>query len=112
MANKSTNFYPIENKTIAFAASAASANVQFTQTFPNSSPAISPSSLEIMNATSVGVFVAWGVDNSVTATVASGYYVGPGVDKIIEIGSTMTWVAVIPIGSVTGNVFLTKGRGA
>jgi len=112
MTNKSTNFYPIESKTITFTASAASANVQFTTAFPNSDPAIYPSSLEIANRTTVDVFVAWGTSSAVAATVAGSYQVGPGVDKIIEIGGPNTWVAVIPLSVVTGNVYLTKGRGA
>ena len=110
MTNKSTKFFPIENKTITFAASAASANIEFITTFPNSSPAIYPSTLEVTNRLSVDAFIAWGTSNAIAATVAGSYHVAPNSTKIIEIGSANTWVAAIPASSATGSVYLAKGR--
>lgn len=110
MTNKSTNYFPIQNKTITWAAASNSQVVQFDAAFPNSSPSIYPSSLEINNATSVGMFVAW--DTATLSATSSGYYVGPGSVKVIEIGSLNQFVAVIPVGTVTGSVYMSKGRGA
>lgn len=114
MSYKSTNFFPIENKTINFAAETASERVEFTVATPANANGIKnySSSLKIANRTSVDVFVAWGTDNTIEATVADSYQVGPGTVEVIEIGDKYTWIAVIPISSATGNVFLSKGRGA
>lgn len=114
MARTTTNnFIPLESKTIAFVASATSANVQFTTTVnDNTGIARLPTSLEIANGMTVACFVSWGLDNTTTATAGS-YYCGPGVDKIIDLGSTTpAWVAVFPISSTTGSVYLTRGIGS
>lgn len=110
MSRQIRNFTPGENKTIAFSASAASANVQFT-TAPGD-PAKAPSNIEVNNALSVACFVAWGTDNTAAATVAGSYYVGPGVAKVIDIGAANTWVAIIPISSTTGSVYISRGAGS
>jgi len=112
MSTRINNFGPLQTKTIAFAASAASANTQFTTTSTMDSVAKIPTTIEIYNATSVIVFVAWGTDNTVAATVANSYPVGPGIDKVIDIPATATWVAVIPLSSVTGSVYISRGYGS
>lgn len=111
MSRALRNFFPIENQTVVFSSSAASANKQFTVTVPSSQPAVLPNSLEVMNALTVACFVAWGIDNTTAATVAGSYYVGAGVDKIIDIGEA-AWVAVIPISSTSGSVYLSRGLGS
>lgn len=111
MSRTIRNFIPIENKTIVYAASAASANVQFV-TNVSFDPVVLPDSIEIMNGLTVDVFVAWGTTNGVVATVAGSYHVGAGVDKIISIGSPNAWVAVIPASSATGNVYISRGIGS
>lgn len=111
MSRAVRNFTPIENRTIVFSSSALSANTQFTVVVPNSNPAVLPSQIEVMNALTVGCFIAFGTDNTTSATVASGYYVGPGVDKILDIG-LVAWIAVIPVSSTSGSVYISRGLGS
>lgn len=103
------NFYPLENHTLTWATSNTSQNVQFTLTFDTGGKI--PSSIEVSNALTVGVFVNMGVDNTVTATSAN-YYIGPGVDKIFDAGpSRPAWIAVMPISSTSGSVYISRGAG-
>jgi hypothetical protein len=70
--------------------------------------------IEITNQTNGWAFCNFGVQGVVTAaTVAAGYPVAPGSDKVITIADEVTGVSVIlASGATSGNVTFTRGSGA
>ena len=68
-----------------------------------------PSSVRVFNATSVTVFIQFGI-STVTATTANMPIPAGGVE-IFEIGPAVTYIAGIT-ASGTGTLYATTGRGA
>lgn len=107
MSRQLRNFNPIENKTIGLSGTSAASTTFSTKI---GDPAKLPSSITVYNATTVVIFVAWGV---ATATAdANGYAVGPGYKEIIDIGAVNDTVSVFPVSTVTGNVYVSRGMGS
>jgi hypothetical protein len=69
--------------------------------------------IEICNQTAAWAYVNFGVSGSVTAaTVATGYPVGPGADKIVSVSQECNGVSVIlAAGATAGSVSFTRGEG-
>lgn len=107
MSRQIRNFNPLENKTIGLSGTGA-ASVQFTSVVGD--PTKLPDNISVYNATTVVVFIVWGV-GSATAT-SSGYAVGPGMKEVIDIGAVNDTVSAIGVSTVTGNVYVSRGLGS
>lgn len=109
MSRSTKAFSPIENKSFALSSTTASGSVQFTVKKTATNGGDLPENIEVYNAlASLVIFVAWGV-GSATAD-STGYAVGPGQRVRINIGQADT-VAVIPVSSATGAVYIARGDG-
>jgi hypothetical protein len=100
----SSNFNPIENKTID--ATTTSQQVQFTAAKGIEGGIYNDTDLYILNESGSVAFVAWGLE-SATAT-SSSFAVGSGV-SVIDIADA-DFVAVM-LASGAGKVYLSKGKG-
>lgn len=116
MSRTIKTFAPLENKTITWAATFNSQAVTFTtqvslgSTFSQGSSTYFPSSLKIDNQTGVSVFVAHKAGSDPTAATTDYQVNADSPPIIIDIGQD-DHVAVIPIGSATGSVYLSHGLG-
>ena len=69
--------------------------------------------IEVCNTTSAWAYLNFGVFGAVTAaTVATGYPVAPGSDKVFSVDPEVSGASVIlAAGGVAGNVIFTRGEG-
>jgi hypothetical protein len=99
------------SSTVSLAATQTSGNVQL------SGVATGQSQCEIQNKdTANWAYVAFGKDNTVTATVPNGatggsYAVGPGQSKIVTVGTNALFAAAICDSGKTATLFFTVGYG-
>lgn len=64
----------------------------------------------IMNNGTATAWIGWGVDNTVTAAVATSIPIGPGVTEVLTPPPGTTYVAAIAAGA-TGKIYFTPGDG-
>jgi hypothetical protein len=116
MSRSIKNFAPYENKTITWAAASNSQNVQFTtkvslgSTFIQDSSDYFPNTLRVVNNTGGAVFLKTGTGSAPTAATTDLEIPAGVVPVDIDIGQA-DYVAVIPVGSATGSVYLSRGLG-
>ena len=93
-------FRPTGGATVNIDVASSTANVALTSGIAQ----------RIMNDGTATVWIKFGPDNTVAATLAAGMPVGPGVHEVITPPCDSTHVAVIAAGS-TGKVYFTAGTG-
>lgn len=114
MARNIRSFSPIENKTITYAASTASQNVQFTtkvslgSTFLQGSSSAFPNVIRVDNQTDKAIFVTSQAGSAPTAAVTDFEVKAGTISEIIDVGQN-DFVAVIPASSATGTVYIARG---
>lgn len=91
------------SKTVSINVGAASANVLVTN-------ADGGEQIRVMNNGSATVWIAFGTDNTVAATLAGSMPVGSGSWEVFSRGGGPVWAAAIAAGA-TGNVYFTPGEG-
>jgi hypothetical protein len=76
-------------------------------------PNTGPKQIEFTNQTGAWAYINLGIAGSVTAaTVASGYPLAPGADKVITIADEVTgWSVILAAGATAGSVTATRGNG-
>lgn len=96
-------FRPEPSKTVNIPATTASANVQVQPSGVNARH------VRIYNSGSVTAFIKEGQDNTVSASAAVDFPVGPGRDIVIS--SRSTWMAAVTGAAGTCTVYFTPGEG-
>lgn len=91
------------SSTVNINVAAASANVLVTN-------ADGEEQIRVMNNGTATVWVAFGTDNTIVATVAGSMPVGPGTCQVLTRGRGPVWAAAIAAGA-TGKVYFTPGEG-